>query len=145
MGTSAVAVAASRARCVRPGTSTATGSDVDRPSPDRAALEIAHRRLDAKASIEDMLDHPALRIILENRARYLMQRRARLDVKKLQANDVERSMGEVIEESVMVIQPCAEASLQELPARRLIVDEVHRSSAANPFDQVVADHPGLVR
>lgn len=55
--------------------------------PDRAALEIAHRILGAKPSLHDMLDHPALRIILENRARQHMQRRARLDVKKLQAND----------------------------------------------------------
>lgn len=58
-----------------------------RIQPDRAALEIAHRNLGAKPSLNDMLDHPALRIILENRARQHMQRRARLDVKKLQAND----------------------------------------------------------
>jgi hypothetical protein len=58
-----------------------------RIQPDRAALEIAHRNLGAKPSLTDMLDHPALRIILENRARQHMQRRARLDVKKLQAND----------------------------------------------------------
>jgi hypothetical protein len=38
-------------------------------------------------ALEQALAHPALRIILENRARYHMQRRARTDVKKLQAND----------------------------------------------------------
>jgi len=34
-----------------------------------------------------MLEHPALKIILEALARRHMQRRARIDVKKLQAND----------------------------------------------------------
>jgi hypothetical protein len=60
---------------------------MERLPPDRAALEIAYRTLGAKASLDDMLEHPTLRIILENRARHHMQRRARTDVKKLQAND----------------------------------------------------------
>lgn len=60
---------------------------MERAQPDRAALEIAHRNLGGKVSLNDMLGHPALRIILENRARHHMQRRARFDVKKLQAND----------------------------------------------------------
>ncbi|WP_259772403.1 hypothetical protein [Pseudoduganella albidiflava] len=38
-------------------------------------------------SLEAMLSNPALKVILENRARAFMQRRARVDVKKLQAND----------------------------------------------------------
>lgn len=60
---------------------------MERLQPDRAALEIAHRNLGAEASLDDMLSHPTLRIILENRARHHMQRRTRTDVKKLQAND----------------------------------------------------------
>lgn len=57
--------------------------------PDRAALEVAHRCLGTSLQLDDMLAHPALRVILENRARKHMQRRARVDVKKLQANDNE--------------------------------------------------------
>jgi len=58
-----------------------------RASPDRAALEIAHRALHTDAHLDEMLTHPALKIILEAVARRHMQRRARTDVKKLQAND----------------------------------------------------------
>ena len=58
-----------------------------RISPDRAALEVAHRALRTDALLDEMLKHPALRIILEAVARRHMQRRARVDVKKLQAND----------------------------------------------------------
>ncbi|WP_139168801.1 MULTISPECIES: hypothetical protein [unclassified Duganella] len=57
------------------------------PAPDQAALEVANRGLRTGLALEQVLAHPALRIILENRARYHMQRRARTDVKKLQAND----------------------------------------------------------
>lgn len=57
------------------------------PAPDRAALELAHWGLRSSVALDQMLAHPALRIILENRARQQMQRRARVDVKKLQAND----------------------------------------------------------
>jgi hypothetical protein len=57
------------------------------PQPDRAALEVAHSGLRCSQALDQMLAHPALRIILENRARQHMQRRARIDVKKLQAND----------------------------------------------------------
>ena len=56
-------------------------------TPDRIALEIVHRKLGTSTTLDEMLAHPALKIILENRARQHMQRRARLDVKKLQAND----------------------------------------------------------
>jgi len=58
-----------------------------RISPDRAALEVAHRALHTQAQLDEMLKHPALKIILEAVARRHMQRRARIDVKKLQAND----------------------------------------------------------
>jgi hypothetical protein len=57
--------------------------------PDRAALEIAHRILCATQSLDDMLKSPALAICLKNVAPRHMQRRAKLDVKKLQANDVD--------------------------------------------------------
>ena len=58
-----------------------------RISPDRAALEVAHRVLCTDAGLDEMLTHPALKIILEAVARRHMQRRAWIDVKKLQAND----------------------------------------------------------
>ena len=111
-----------------------------RPSPDGAALEIAHRRLDAKASIEDMLGHPALRIILENRARYHMQQRARLDVKKLQANDMDKAMDDVIEDSVLVV-PGTATVLLEVPARRLVIEEVSRCEPSDSACEVVTPNP----
>ena len=60
---------------------------MQRISPDRASLEIAHRALHTGARLDEMLEQPALKIILEALARRHMQRRARIDVKKLQAND----------------------------------------------------------
>lgn len=58
-----------------------------RAEPDRAALEIAHRRLRVTVSLEAMLQHPTFQIILRAVARRHMERRAQVDVKKLQAND----------------------------------------------------------
>lgn len=58
-----------------------------RAEPDLAALEIAHRSLQSKQSLEDMLRHPGLSLILKMLARRHVQRRTRVDVKKLQAND----------------------------------------------------------
>ena len=58
-----------------------------RAEPDRAALEIAHRMLRVTASIDEMLKNPSLRLVLRAVARKHMQRRAKVDVKKLQAND----------------------------------------------------------
>jgi hypothetical protein len=58
-----------------------------RPAPDQIALEVAYRGLRTGLALQQVLEHPTLRIILENRARQHMQRRARADVKKLQAND----------------------------------------------------------
>lgn len=58
-----------------------------RAEPDRAALEIAHRMLRVPTALDDMLKVPALHIILKAVARRHMQRRAQVDVKKLQAND----------------------------------------------------------
>ena len=60
-----------------------------RISPDRAALEVAHRKLQTSAQLDEMLKDPSLKIILETVARRHMQRRACIDVKKLQANDYE--------------------------------------------------------
>lgn len=55
--------------------------------PDRAALEIAYSLLPASMSLEDMLKHPALKIVLLNRAIAHMERRAKRDFKKLQSGD----------------------------------------------------------
>jgi len=60
---------------------------MQRAIPDRAALEVAYRILRTTMPLDAALADPSLRIILENRARHHMQRRARVDVKKLQAND----------------------------------------------------------
>jgi hypothetical protein len=60
---------------------------MQRVAPDRAALEVAHMMLRTSEPLDDMLNHPALKLILEAVARRHMQRRARIDVKKLQAND----------------------------------------------------------
>jgi len=58
-----------------------------RIEPDQAALEIARRRLRVTASLDELLRIPALRIVLRAVAREHMRRRARPDLKKLQAND----------------------------------------------------------
>jgi hypothetical protein len=58
-----------------------------RISPDPAALEVAHTMLRTPQPLDEMLKNPSLKIILEAVARRHMQRRARVDVKKLQAND----------------------------------------------------------
>jgi hypothetical protein len=58
-----------------------------RAEPDRAALEIAHRALCTTVSLDDMLKDRPQELILKLLARRHMQRRARVDVKKLQAND----------------------------------------------------------
>jgi hypothetical protein len=67
----------------------ATGTLImpDRIQPDRAALEVAYLLLPCDAPLDEMLQHPTHKIILENVARRHMQRRAQMDVKKLQAND----------------------------------------------------------
>ena len=48
------------------------------PAPDQIALEVANRSMGTGLALEQALKDPALRIILENRARYHMQRRALL-------------------------------------------------------------------
>lgn len=55
--------------------------------PDRFALEIAHQWLHNAMPLDQMLKYRALEIILKTLARRHMQRRERIDVKKLQAND----------------------------------------------------------
>lgn len=62
---------------------------MERIAPDRAALEVAHRWLHTPARLDDMLEVPALKIILVRLARRHMQRRSGFDAKKLQANDKE--------------------------------------------------------
>jgi hypothetical protein len=58
-----------------------------RPLPDRAALEIARLQLRTSMPLDEMLKNPTLQIVLGTVARRHMQRRDRVDVKKLQAND----------------------------------------------------------
>lgn len=58
-----------------------------RPTPDRAALEIAHRSLRSSKTLDEMLQVASLKKIVETVARRHMKRRSRVDVKMLQAND----------------------------------------------------------
>jgi len=60
-----------------------------RIAPDRAALEIAHRRLMTATPLDQMLKNATLRLVLEIVASRHMLRRAQVDVKKLQANDID--------------------------------------------------------
>lgn len=60
---------------------------MDRPLPDRIALEFAHRALRTAVPLDELLKVPAQEVILKILARRHMQRRAGVDVKKLQAND----------------------------------------------------------
>lgn len=60
-----------------------------RIQPDRAALEVAYNTLRTTTPLDVMLTNPTLKPILENVARLHMQRRDRLDIKKLQANDLD--------------------------------------------------------
>lgn len=60
-----------------------------RIQPDRAALEIAHKRLPIKLSLDAALKDPELKRIIENRARIHMRQRDRFDLKKYQANDID--------------------------------------------------------
>jgi hypothetical protein len=56
--------------------------------PPRAALEIAHSLLRCSQPLDDMLKVPALAIVLRNVARQHLVRSARVDFKRLQANDL---------------------------------------------------------
>lgn len=58
-----------------------------RAEPDRTALEVAHRMLGTKVSLDDMLSIPVFSLVLHALARRHMQRRDQVDVKRLQAND----------------------------------------------------------
>lgn len=58
-----------------------------RVDPDRLALEIAHRALQTPMPLDEMLKSRPYELILKLLARRHMQRRERVDVKKLQAND----------------------------------------------------------
>ena len=60
-----------------------------RISPDRPALQVAHAMLHTATPLDEMLKNPSLKIILEAVARRHMQRRSRVDLKKLQANDID--------------------------------------------------------
>jgi hypothetical protein len=58
-----------------------------RIEPDRAALEIAHRRLRCSLSLDQVLADARLRTVLMTVARKHMRSRSRFDPKMLQAND----------------------------------------------------------
>lgn len=60
---------------------------MDRVEPSRLALEIAHRALASAVPLDEMLKNRAQELILKLLARRHMQRRVRVDVKKLQSND----------------------------------------------------------
>ena len=57
--------------------------------PDRAALDFAHRQLSTPLTLDYMLQHQTHVLVLNLLARRHMQRRERLDAKKLQANDID--------------------------------------------------------
>jgi hypothetical protein len=57
------------------------------PSPDRAALEIAHRQMHTTMPLDEVLRNASLKRVLETVARKHMKRRDRFDAKKHQAND----------------------------------------------------------
>lgn len=57
--------------------------------PDRAALEIVHGKLRVITPLDDMLKVPNLRAVLVAIGRRHMICRARHDVKRLQANDID--------------------------------------------------------
>jgi hypothetical protein len=59
---------------------------------DRAALEIAHRKLRATTTLDDMLKTPALARVLGIVARDHIRQRALRDVKMLQANDMPEAL-----------------------------------------------------
>jgi len=58
-----------------------------RITPDTAALEIAHKRLPIKLPFSEAMRVPALKRMIENRARIHIREREKFDLKKLQAND----------------------------------------------------------
>lgn len=58
-----------------------------RAEPDRAALEIAHRKLHSSLPLDAMLKDPTLTALLCMLACRHMRSRAQVDVKKLQSND----------------------------------------------------------
>lgn len=55
--------------------------------PDQAAIQIAYELSGKPCSLEKMLTNPTQRAALMARAKKHMKQRARLDIKKLRAND----------------------------------------------------------
>jgi hypothetical protein len=60
-----------------------------RIEPTRAALEVAHRKLRTPTPLDQLLQHPTLKIVVESVARMQMRRGLPVDFKKLQANDLD--------------------------------------------------------
>lgn len=57
--------------------------------PDRAAIEYVYGHLHMLTPLDEALKNPTLNIVIKAVARRHQIRRDRLDVKKLQANDVD--------------------------------------------------------
>ncbi len=58
-----------------------------RIEPDRAALEIAYKRLGIAMPMTDALQHPTYKRLITARARKHMKQRLQFDPKKQQSND----------------------------------------------------------
>jgi hypothetical protein len=59
----------------------------NRIEPDHASLVHAHHTLHIVQPLAEAIKSPALALILKNVARRHMERRSKVDVKKLQSND----------------------------------------------------------
>lgn len=59
----------------------------DAPEPDRASLEIMHRKHHFNMPLDDMLKHPTFSMVIKNMARKHMMRRTRIDHKAIAANN----------------------------------------------------------
>jgi len=62
---------------------------MERFEPDRAAIEYVYGHLHMLTPLDEVLKNPTLNIVINAVARRHMERRAKVDVKKLQANDNE--------------------------------------------------------
>lgn len=60
------------------------------PQPDRAALEIAFQRLAIRGmNFEQAMNDPTWQRVIKLRAKKHMAQRARMDIKRLQAGDID--------------------------------------------------------
>jgi len=64
---------------------------MEKIEPDRAAIEHVYSHLHMRVSLDEALKNPTLNIVIKAVARRYMERRSKVDVKKLQANDTEET------------------------------------------------------